>query len=52
MPRCMTEFYQTILDEGPEIGTLLLRFQDNARRAGVDSDLLPYIGNPARTLPT
>jgi hypothetical protein len=48
----MTEFYQTILDEGPEIGTLLLRFQDNARRAGVDSDLLPYIGNPARTLPT
>jgi len=25
-----TGFYQTILDEGPEIGTLLLRFQDNA----------------------
>ena len=38
-------FYQTILDEGPEIGTLLLRFQENARRTGVSGDLLPYVGN-------
>jgi LuxR family maltose regulon positive regulatory protein len=37
-------FYQTILDEGPEIGTLLLRFQENARRTGVSGDLLPYVG--------
>ena len=38
-------FSQTILDEGPEIGTLLLRFQENARRTGVSGDLLPYVGN-------
>jgi len=37
--------YQTILDEGPEIGTLLLRFQGNAQRTGVSGDLLPYVGN-------
>jgi LuxR family maltose regulon positive regulatory protein len=40
-----TGFYQTILDEGSEIGTLLLRFQDNAHRTGVSDDLLPYVGN-------
>jgi LuxR family transcriptional regulator, maltose regulon positive regulatory protein len=40
-----TGFYQTILDEGPEIGTLLLGFQENARRTGVSGDLLPYVGN-------
>lgn len=37
--------YQTILDEGPEIGTLLLRFQGNAQRTGASGDLLPYVGN-------
>jgi LuxR family transcriptional regulator, maltose regulon positive regulatory protein len=40
-----TGFYQTILDEGPEIGTLLLHFQDNARSTGVSDDLLPYVGS-------
>jgi LuxR family transcriptional regulator, maltose regulon positive regulatory protein len=40
-----TGFYQTILDEGPEIGTLLLRFQDNAHRTGGSGDLLPYVGS-------
>ena len=39
-----TGIYQTILDEGPEIGTLLLRFQENAQRSGISDDLLPYIG--------
>jgi LuxR family maltose regulon positive regulatory protein len=39
-----TGLYQSILDEGPEIGTLLLSFQDNARRTGVSKDLLPYVG--------
>jgi LuxR family maltose regulon positive regulatory protein len=38
-------FYQTILDEGPEIGTLLLGVQENARRTGDSGDLLPYVGN-------
>jgi LuxR family transcriptional regulator, maltose regulon positive regulatory protein len=36
--------YQSILDEGPEVGTLLLDFQDSARRTGVSNDLLPYAG--------
>jgi LuxR family maltose regulon positive regulatory protein len=36
--------YQSILDEGPEIGVLLLGFQDNLRRAGDDRGLLPYVG--------
>ena len=36
--------YQSILDEGPEVGTLLLGFPDNARRAGDCDDLLPYAG--------
>jgi LuxR family maltose regulon positive regulatory protein len=40
-----TGIYQTILDVGPEIGTLLLRFQDNAQRTGISDDLLPYVGN-------
>jgi len=40
-----TGFYQTILDEGPEIGTLLLRFQDNVPRTRESDDLLPYVGN-------
>jgi LuxR family maltose regulon positive regulatory protein len=35
--------YQSILDEGPEVGTLLLRTRDNARRTGEHSQLLPYI---------
>ncbi len=33
------------MDEGPEIGTLLPRFQENARRSGVSGDLLPFVGN-------
>lgn len=40
-----TGIYQTILHVGPEIGTLLLRFQDNAQRTGISDDLLPYVGN-------
>jgi LuxR family transcriptional regulator, maltose regulon positive regulatory protein len=40
-----TGFYQTILDEGAEIGTLLLRFQDNVRRTRESDDLMPYVGN-------
>jgi len=40
-----TGIYQTILDVGPEIGTLLLRFQDNAQRTGVSGELLPYVGS-------
>jgi hypothetical protein len=39
--------YQTILDEGPEIGTLLLRFQENARRTGVSGDLLATFARSA-----
>jgi LuxR family maltose regulon positive regulatory protein len=37
--------YQSILDGGPEVGTLLLRFQENARRTGVSGELLPYVDN-------
>jgi LuxR family transcriptional regulator, maltose regulon positive regulatory protein len=40
-----TGFYQTILDEGPEIGTLLLRFQNHSRCARDSDDLLPDVGN-------
>ena len=36
---------QSVLDTGPEIGALLLRFQEAARRTGVSDDLLPYVGN-------
>ena len=39
-----TGLYQSILDEGPEIGTLLLGFQDSAQRTGVSNDLLPHAG--------
>jgi LuxR family maltose regulon positive regulatory protein len=35
--------YQSILDEGPEIGVLLLRFQENAQRTGHHRELLPYV---------
>jgi LuxR family maltose regulon positive regulatory protein len=31
------------LDEGPEIGVLLLRFQENAQRTGHHRELLPYV---------
>ena len=37
--------HQSVLDTGPEIGALLLRFQEAARRTGVSDDLLPYVGN-------
>jgi LuxR family maltose regulon positive regulatory protein len=37
--------YQSILDEGPEIGTLLLRFQEAAQSTRASTDLLPYVGN-------
>jgi hypothetical protein len=36
---------QTILDQGPAIGTLLMRFQEDAERTGLFRELLPYIGS-------
>jgi LuxR family maltose regulon positive regulatory protein len=35
--------YQSILDEGVEIGALLRNAQDAMQRTGVDDDLLPYV---------
>jgi LuxR family maltose regulon positive regulatory protein len=35
---------QTILDQGPAIGTLLMRFQEDAERTGLFRELLPYLG--------
>jgi ATP/maltotriose-dependent transcriptional regulator MalT len=35
--------YQTILDQGPEIGTLLLSARENAERNGDSSDLVSYL---------
>jgi LuxR family maltose regulon positive regulatory protein len=37
--------YQTILDEGAEVGPLLAAFQDNAERAGGSRELISYISN-------
>ena len=35
--------YQTILDQGPEIGTLLLSVRENAERTGDSSDFVSYL---------
>jgi LuxR family transcriptional regulator, maltose regulon positive regulatory protein len=35
--------YQTILDQGPEIGTLLLSVRENAERSRGSSDLVSYL---------
>src|SRR5262249_41056167 len=35
--------YQTILDQGPEIGTLLLSVRDNAARTGDATDFVSYL---------
>jgi LuxR family maltose regulon positive regulatory protein len=37
--------YQTILDQGPAIGTLLMRFQEDAKRTGLSQELLPHLGS-------
>ena len=46
----VTEFahagiYQTILDEGPEVGPLLAAFQEKAERTGGSPELMSYISN-------
>jgi LuxR family maltose regulon positive regulatory protein len=35
--------HQSILDEGPEIGSLLFRFQETALRTGRSRELLPFV---------
>ena len=35
--------YQTILDQGPAIGTMLMRFEEKAKRTGIPQELLPYL---------
>jgi LuxR family maltose regulon positive regulatory protein len=35
--------YQTILDQGPAIGTMLMRFQEEAKRTGIPQELLSYL---------
>jgi len=37
--------YQTILDEGAEVGPLLATFQDNAERTGSSRELISYVSN-------
>ena len=34
---------QTILDEGPKMGALLMAFQENAERSGKSAELMPYV---------
>jgi len=34
---------QTILDEGPMMGDLLMAFQENAERSGRSAELMPYV---------
>lgn len=36
---------QTILDEGPKIGALLMAFQESAERSGKSAELMPYLSN-------
>ena len=36
--------YRTILDEGADVGPLLLAFQEDAERSPGSRDLLPYVG--------
>jgi LuxR family transcriptional regulator, maltose regulon positive regulatory protein len=38
-------FFQTLLDEGPEIGILLFRAQEQAQHGGMGAELRPYIAN-------
>jgi hypothetical protein len=38
--------YQTILDEGPQVGLLLTTLQENAERTGSSRELGRYIGRP------
>jgi LuxR family maltose regulon positive regulatory protein len=35
--------HQTFLDEGPEIGALLMAFQETAERSGKSAELVPYV---------
>jgi LuxR family transcriptional regulator, maltose regulon positive regulatory protein len=35
--------YQTILDEGPKIGALLIAFQESSSRSDKSSELVPYV---------
>src|SRR4030095_6413353 len=35
--------YQSILDGGPDVGMLLLRFQKSTLHTGAADDLLPYV---------
>jgi ATP/maltotriose-dependent transcriptional regulator MalT len=37
--------YQTILDEGPEVGPLLAAFQENAERTKGSRELMSYVSN-------
>ena len=37
--------YQTILDQGPAIGNLLMRFQEDAKRTELSHELLPHLGS-------
>ncbi len=37
--------YQTILDQGPEIGALLVRFQEDVERTARSREFLPYVGS-------
>jgi LuxR family transcriptional regulator, maltose regulon positive regulatory protein len=36
---------QTILDEGPKIGPLLMAFQKNAEQTGESAELMPYVSS-------
>jgi LuxR family transcriptional regulator, maltose regulon positive regulatory protein len=38
-------FHQTLLDEGPEIGILLFRFQEQGQYGGAGIDLRSYVAN-------
>jgi LuxR family maltose regulon positive regulatory protein len=40
-----TGIYQTILDQGPAIGNLLMRFQEDAKRTDLSHELLPHLGS-------
>jgi len=37
--------HQTILDEGPKVGALLIAFQENADRTGQSAELMPYVSD-------
>jgi LuxR family maltose regulon positive regulatory protein len=44
-PLAKAGIYQTILDEGAEVGPLLAAFQDNAERTGSSRELISYVSN-------